>query len=234
MFFMRQPKEPAERIDAALVVLREQHLENNQRGIGLMHMPRHQRAKADLVRMGPAAVPKLIEVLEAHRASADTPNGRIDDGVASDVAEVLGDIGDRRAIGPLLAQFKRHIVSAQGALAKFPAGVDALLHGLGDPDEFIRGCCVCGLGVARVERCGAVRGITKALADPHAANRREACLAARHLAVRDAELIDALRQLSVGDPSERVREMAGDALWELDRGERAQTALEPTRNASGV
>src|SRR4051812_46332963 len=72
MIFKRQPKDPSERVRAALDVLAQQHRENNQRGIGLMNMPKHQRAKQDLVRMGSEAVPPLVRTLSTPRASTDT------------------------------------------------------------------------------------------------------------------------------------------------------------------
>jgi HEAT repeat protein len=92
--FRRASKDP---VEAALDTLRRQHRENNQRGVGLMNMPKHRRAKEDLVGMGADAVPALIAVLTAER------EGDVEDGVAGDIAEVLGEIGDPRAVGPLLA-----------------------------------------------------------------------------------------------------------------------------------
>lgn len=216
MIFKRQPKDPNARVQADLAVLRQQHHENDQRGIGLMNMPKHQRAKRDLVVMGADAVPALVQVLVAPHASTDTPEGQVEDGVANDIAEVLGDIGDPRAVEPLMAQFKRHIVSAQPALASFSAGVDALLRGLGDSDEFVRGCCIRGLGLAKVERALAAGGVAKALGDSDASNRGDAALAARRLGVADPQLVAALQRVATDDPSERVRGKAQDAIWELN------------------
>jgi hypothetical protein len=112
-------------------------------------------------------------------------------------------------------QFERYIVSAQRALAKFPAGIEALLAGLDDTEKFIRGCCVEGLGFATVERDLAAAGITKALGDPNAHNREQAALAAQHLALADPELVRVLEQLAVDDPSERVRMKAQGAYHAL-------------------
>lgn len=215
MIFRRQPKDPTERVQAALAVLRRQQQENNQRGIGLMNMPKHQRAKQELVSMGAEAVPALLQALSAPRASTDTPQGQIDDGVANDIADVLGDIGDPRAVGPLMAEFKHYIVGAQSALASFPAGVEALLDGLDDPDEFVRGCCVQGLGLAKVDRASAAQGIVCVLEDPHDQNRWHAALAAWHLGLADPELISGLQRVAANDPSERVRNKAQDALQQL-------------------
>ena len=36
MIFKRQPKDPNERVSAAVTVLRQQHQENNERGVGLI------------------------------------------------------------------------------------------------------------------------------------------------------------------------------------------------------
>lgn len=215
--FKRRPKDPSEQVAGALAVLQQQHEENNNRGIGLMNMPKHQQAKRGLVNIGSEAVPALLDALNAPRAKTDTPQGQVDDGVANDIADVLGEIGDPRAVGPLMAQFKNYIVSSQSALAAFPQGVDALLHGLDDPDEFIRSCCIQGLGLAKVDRARAAQGIAKAFADPHAENRREAALAAWRLGVPDSELITGLRRLIAEDSSERVRGKASDALTQLSR-----------------
>ena len=46
--------------------------------------------------MGSFAVAPLIAVLGAPRPSTDTPEGLVEDGVANDIAEVLGDPGFRR------------------------------------------------------------------------------------------------------------------------------------------
>lgn len=217
MIFKRQQKDPNERVHADLAVLRQQHQENNQRDIGLMNMPKHRRAKQDLVSMGADAVPALLQALDAPRANRETPEGDVEWGVANDVAEVLGAIGDPRAVGPLMAQFKNYIVSAQSALAAFPQGIEALLHGLDDSDQFIRSCCIQGLGLAKVDRPRAAQGIARAFGDPHAENRREAALAAWHLGVADPQLIEGLQRLAADDPSERVRDKAGDALRQLGR-----------------
>jgi HEAT repeat protein len=215
--FKRRPKDPSEQVAAALAVLRQQHEENNTRGIGLMNMPKHQQAKRGLVNIGSEAVPALLDALNAPRANTDTPQGQVDDGVANDIADVLGAIGDPRAVGPLMAQFRNYIVSSQSALAAFPQGVEALLHGLDDHDEFIRSCCIQGLGLAKVDRARVAQGIAKAFADPHPENRREAALAAWRLGVPDPELITGLRRLITEDPSERVRGKATDALRQLSR-----------------
>jgi len=217
MIFKRQQKDPSEQVRAGLAVLRQQHQENNQRDVGLMNLPKYQRAKQKLVNVGRDAVPALLDALNAPRASTDTPQGQIDDGVANDIADILGAIGDPRAVGPLMAQFTSYIVSAQSALAAFPQGIDALIHGLDDSDQFVRSCCIQGLGLAKVDRPRAAQGIARAFGDPHAENRREAALAAWHLGVADPQLIAGLQRLAADDPSERVRDKAGDALRQLGR-----------------
>lgn len=55
-----------------------------------MNMPKHQRARQDLQRMGPAAVPALVDALVAPRADRETPQGDVDYAVAEDVADILG------------------------------------------------------------------------------------------------------------------------------------------------
>ncbi|MDA0167071.1 hypothetical protein OM076_42820 [Solirubrobacter ginsenosidimutans] len=139
MIFRRQAKDPADRVRDILDVLEQQHRENSQRAVGLVNMPKYQRAKRDLVVMGSEAVPALSEALNAPRASTDTAAGQIDDGVANDIAEVLGDIGDPRAVGPLMSSFKQYVVAAHAALGRFPEGVNALLSGLDENDETFEG-----------------------------------------------------------------------------------------------
>jgi HEAT repeat protein len=217
MMFKRQPKDPNERVAAALAVLRQQHRENNLRDIGLINMPKHERAMQDLVRIGADAVPALVQTLCAPRPGTDTPQGQVEDGVANDIADVLGDIGDPRAVEPLTAQFQHYIVTAQRALARFPQGVDALLGGLDDSDEFVRCCCVQGLGFARADRARAAMGITKALDDPYDHNRERAAMAARLLGYAEPQLISRLQQVAADDPTRRVRDKALDALHQLNR-----------------
>jgi HEAT repeat protein len=105
VIFKRQPKDPDTRARAALAVLRQQIQENYERNIGLMNMPKHKRAKADLVNIGPDAVPLLIQVMTAPRAPRDTPEGDLEYDLAGDIAGMLGEIGDPRAVQPLLDQF---------------------------------------------------------------------------------------------------------------------------------
>jgi HEAT repeat protein len=215
--FRRAPKDPNERVHALIDVLRQQHRENNRRGVGLTSMPKYARAKRDLADLGGGAVPALIGLLSASRPDRDTPEGDVEFAVAHDIAEVLGDIGDPRAIEPMMGQFKNYVVATHGALAKFPAGIDALLRGLDDDDDYVRGCCIQGLGLATVERVRAAHGLARALDDAHDENRREAALAAWRLGLGDPQLVAALQRHAEQDSNDRVRDKARDALRELTR-----------------
>jgi len=215
MLFRRQPKDPNERVQADLAVLRQQREEREQRNITMDKLPRHKRAKQDLISMGGDAVPALVEALGDSPAYTDAPSSYVERDVTHDIADVLGDIGDPRAVEPLMAQFKNHITSAPMALAKFPEGVDALLRGMNDADAFMRSCCIQGLGHAKVDRVRAAKGIAKGLGDPSWENRFTAALAVFPLRVADPELIGELRRAAASDPSDRVRGKADDALRAL-------------------
>lgn len=217
MLVKRHPKDPGDRVQADLAVLRQQREEQQQRNITLDKLPRHKRAKQDLISMGADAVPALVKALGDTPANTDTPSSNVRRDVAHDIADVLGDIGDPRAVEPLMAQFKNHITSAQDALAKFHEGVDALLRGITDPDDLIRLCCVSGLGHAKVDRASAAKGIAKGLSDPDSGIRFTAALAVFPLRVADPQLISELKRAAATDPSDRVRFKAEDALQALSR-----------------
>lgn len=220
MIFKRQAKDPSERVHAALTVLRQQQEMNNEQGIGTDNMPKFQRTKRDLERMGPDAVPALVDALGAPRADRDTPQGEVDQAVAETVAKILGNIGDPRAVGPLFSMLHagRYLASASIALGKTPEGFDALLDGLDHSNKTVRRDCIRGLKVAKIDRDRAAGGLAKALGDPEAENRRQAALAARQLDVASPQLVDALRRLASSEDEHRpVREAADNALNALGR-----------------
>ncbi|RKQ93831.1 hypothetical protein C8N24_3705 [Solirubrobacter pauli] len=208
--------------------LRAVHREHDRSGVGLANLPQYNHAMGELFRMGPHAVPPLIAVLGGPRPSTDTPEGLVEDGVANDIAEVLGAIGDPEAIDVLVAQFDRFIVAAHRALAQFSEGVETLLAGLDAPDDFTRGCCIQGLAFARVERTRAAQGVTQALGDGVAHNRELAALSAQRLACPDPQLLAVLDRLAMDDPSERVRAKALQTHHEL------ASQLGPEVSAQGV
>src|SRR5947208_1622711 len=91
---------------------------------------------------------------------------------------------------------------ASSDLAKLPEGIEALLRGLDDPDDFVRSCCVTGprgrqdgAHTSRTRDCESTRR-------PPCGQPREAALAARRLGVADGQLIDALLRLASVDESD--------------------------------
>jgi hypothetical protein len=161
------------RVGKLLEELRDQHRINLHKGTGLTN--KHAKAKRRLVEMGRDAVVPLLSVLDAERPGTDTPGGMVEDALANDIADVLGQIGDPMAVGVLAAQALQHVVSAPRALAQFPEGLHALLNGLDNEDEFVRSCCIQGLASAAVERERAAAALaTVALEDPSERIRAQA------------------------------------------------------------
>jgi HEAT repeat protein len=218
MIFGRRARDPAEQTAALIGVLRQQLEENRVKDIGTMNMPKYNRALQDLSRLGPEAVPTLLEVLATPRADPDTPEGYVEDGVANAVAEALGVIGDPRTVEPLMAASQQSIVSAKRALAQFPEGVEALFAGLADPDEDVRFISIEGLGSATRDKQRVVAAVIHALDDPSASVRRSAAHTAFILGVPDGKLIDALGRVAREDSVDSVRRMVENALGELTRG----------------
>jgi hypothetical protein len=124
-------------------------------------MPKHKQALDELKSLGSVAVPTLLEELAVPRADAETTASYVQDGLANDIAEALGAIGDARAIGPPVAAGKDNIVSAPRALAAFPDGIDALVSGVDDPDAAIRANSIRGLAFATRDQDRVVGAITK-------------------------------------------------------------------------
>jgi HEAT repeat protein len=145
----------------------------------------------------------------------ETPEGYVQDGVANDIADALGAIGDARAVEPLMAAGKDNIVSAPQALAAFPDGIDALVAALDDPDQTIRATCIRGLAFATADRHRIVEVITRTLSDSSAWVRRTAAQAALIFEVADPELVAELGRVIREDPDEKVRAMAENARGRL-------------------
>jgi HEAT repeat protein len=215
-------KDPNKQVDDALEVLRQQHRENIEKHIGSLNMPKLQRARQKLVRAGPAVVPALLAFLSTPRVncittdeSDTTTEDEVEYDVARTVAEVLGQIGDPRAVDVLMQQARDHYVDAESALAKFPEGVDALLRELDDDDSDMRAKCVSGLADAESDRPRVAHAMIRVLDDPFFDTRGDAAFAARNLGVADPGLIDALKRHAVEDENDMVRKKADLALREL-------------------
>jgi HEAT repeat protein len=215
MIFARRSKNPAERCAELLSDLRRQHEENRIRDVGLTNMPKHTRTLDELKGLGPGAVPTLLEALSEPRANPETPEGYVQDGVANDIADALGAIGDARAVVPLMAAGKDNIVSAPRALAAFHDGINALIAGLDDPDQAIRATSIRGLAFATADRHRILEVITRTLSDGSAWVRQTAAQAALIFEVADPTLVAELGRVIREDPDDKVRKMAENAHWKL-------------------
>ena len=74
-----------------------------------------------------------------------------------------------------------------------------------------------GLGHAKVDQVRAAHGIAQGLSHPDSENRFAAALAVFPLGVADPQLVAELQRVAAGDPNDRVRGKAEDALRELSR-----------------
>ncbi|MGH9128248.1 MAG: HEAT repeat domain-containing protein [Acidimicrobiales bacterium] len=221
MIFKR-PKDPAQQVEYALAVLRQQTTENERTDVGTDNMPKFQRAKRDLIRAGRDVVLALVDALhelEVAQAAVDEehyddPVETVERYISGVIIQVLGEIGDPRAVAPLFDAIRsKSLFGSEIALAKIdPEGVSALLAGLDDEDSYVRSRCATGLGFAKTDPGRAAKGIVKALNDVEAYNRERAVYAARNLHSRDPELLEALRHHAIADDNERIREKAESAL----------------------
>jgi HEAT repeat protein len=217
VIFSRRAKDPSEQAAASIAVLRQQQQENNVRRVGLMNMPKHKRAKDDLTCLGSDAVPALLAVLATPRKPAsEAPDDYIENDVANDIAEVLGAIGDARAVEPLMACFRQYIVTAPRALAQFPAGVDALLGALDDPDDFMRSTSLDGLAFSPDGR--AADAVAGALRDPAPWVRRSAAHATLIRGTASQAVVAEIGRMAREDPDPKVRKMAENAFLKLSGG----------------
>jgi HEAT repeat protein len=137
-----------------------------------------------LVRAGPRAVPLLIQELEG------------DPGVATEASALLGQIGDRRAVGPLLALLRRRdqtepaVLRSLAALAPREA-VAPLVSIAADPSREIRRLALEALLAAADPRSVVV--LDRALVDPEpAVVARGAALAGRLRARSHTAMLAAL------------------------------------------
>jgi len=167
--------------------------------------------------MGDAAVPALVEVLTQPRRGRDTPEGEVDIAIANDAADVLGDIGDPRAVPYLQGMLGEHLMVVSRALARTPEGVDALLEALGDPNESVRMEAALGLGFAKANHASATTALATALSDSSQGVWHNAANAASILRHADPVLVASLATVAEKDSTEHVRKMAARALRELGR-----------------
>jgi HEAT repeat protein len=162
-------------------------------------------------------VPTLLQVLTTPRTpAAEAPEDYVENDVANDIAEVFGTIGDSRAVEALMACFKQYVVTAPRALAQFPAGVDALLGALEDPDEFIRSTSVDGLAFSSDDR--AADALAGSLRDPSPSVRRSAAHAALIRGTASQTVVAEIGRMAGEDPDQRVQKMADSAFRKLAGG----------------
>jgi HEAT repeat protein len=173
-----------------------------------------------LVRAGPRAVPALVRELEG------------DPGVATEAAALLGRIGDRRAVAPLLALLRRRnqtepaVLRALAALAPREA-VPALVSIAVDPSREIRRLALEALLAAADERSVVV--LDRALVDPEpAVVARAAALAGRLRARSHTRTLAGL----LAHPDGAVRAEAMRALGRVG-GAEACAALAAAAAATG-
>lgn len=102
---------------------------------------RRQAVKSLATRGDPKAVEPLIAYMERNAVFADSKPTQTETGVISDVVTVLGDLGDRRAIAPLIKSFTYHMThfAAVKALAGFgSAAVEPLIAALRHDNKKVR------------------------------------------------------------------------------------------------
>jgi HEAT repeat protein len=158
-------------------------------------------AQQALTKLDAAVLPQLEERLRG-------PDPAIREGVA----RVMGEVGDRRAVGPLLEALQgagdtgRNSAAALIQIAD-PAAVEPLIELLGNQGEQVRLYAAYALGGLKDRR--AVPALTRTLADASSSVRGIAAHALGQIGSRDATgpLVAALE-----DPSAHVRSTAASAL----------------------
>jgi hypothetical protein len=154
------------------------------------------------------------EVVNPLIAALDDP----DPVVRGQAAEVLGNIGDGRAVAPLTVALRDpdpYVRSdAAKALGLIGMGklvdrrtVEAMIVALGDPDYYVRSEAATALGYVRAGR--AVLPLLTALRDPEPRVRSDAALALG--SIEDARAVDPLID-ALGDADADVRASAARAL----------------------
>lgn len=171
-------------------------------------------AQSALVKIGGPAVPALIEAL-GHRNSL----------IAANAAEALGEIGDARAVAPLLpllhARYhwtRREAAAALGKLGDPHAGA-ALLPMLDDPHQEVREAAAGALGHLKEPR--AVEPLRRALDDPADEVQVAAAIALEQLDATEI-LLEALRR---GSPAVRAC-VAADLVPEALSASQRSRAIE--------
>jgi hypothetical protein len=130
-----------------------------------------------LVKIGPDAVPPLIQILQRGvppKIAEELPSGNVPVLVRIRTISALGDLSDVRAVAPLIEVLHDSSpvirAGAAGALGQIGGdrALDALLSSLRDPDELVRETTAIALGkLKRTEALPALRNAAEAELKPH-------------------------------------------------------------------
>lgn len=175
---------------------------------GLTNRPRYVTAQAKIISLGSEAVdPLLARLAELQGAVGSTPEHDL----ASDIIELLGKIGDERAV-PVLTQLLPGIwATVHHALAATPAGTRVLIEASQSGDPNLRRRAM-GMWVSRQYPAEIVDGLCRGLRDADLGVRNEAISAVIARGKADHAIVEALKDLRATDPNERVRDRADNAL----------------------
>lgn len=162
---MFRKRSPEEKVQAELATMRQERTDNERDCIGLVNRPRYVRSKQRLQGMGASAVEPLIEVIQKTPAPPSdyeqrTTEDELNIGIAADAAEVLAEIGDPRAVAPMLDRID-DFFGLHYSLAKMPDGVQALIDTLAEPDgdPGVRFAAASGLKGATTRREDAMQAL---------------------------------------------------------------------------
>jgi HEAT repeat protein len=198
---MFRRRSPEEKVQAELATMRQERADNERDCIGLINRPRYMRSKHRLTGMGADSVGPLIRLIEETPAPpSDREQRTIEDelniGIAADAGEILAEIGDPRAVAPMLDRID-DFFGLHYALARTPDGVRALIDTLADPDgdSDVRFAAVSGLGAAATRKDDAMQALLGIVASREKDVLPAAVMALGVLGDGDQRAIDALAAL---------------------------------------
>jgi hypothetical protein len=182
---------------------------------GTMNRPRYNRAMATIAAMEQMAVAPLLEILDGPHGES----GSVQQSVIWDVVELLGAIGDIRAVEPLRRLLAGPNPSVPLALARMKdlAGLQVLLDAVrSDPDAHVRARAASGLGSSRLRTEGVVAALVEALGDASGHVRGHAARALGGLEIPSQPTLQALATVEHDDPMEWARNGAEWARIQLN------------------
>jgi HEAT repeat protein len=175
------------------------------------------QASVSLARLGPVALPKLVDALRDSKPS-----------VRQLAAEALGDIGSREAVAPLVRLIETDTSGARleaiAALGKIgePSAIEPILSVQRSGSVAVRRKAIGALAQFRDKR--AVEALTLALADQNEEVRQSA--AAGLGEVGDQRSVAQLERLADKDASQDVRTAAAQAIQRIRAQELTRTKTE--------